>query len=147
MTRWTAEDVRKIRLDGEWYEDADARWAGLHVNYEDLIGSFGIVLVQEDSDDYQGDTFALLLGDDKRLGFLVFGWGSCSGCDALQACNTNAEVAELRNELMDSIRWFESVYEAAQFFLNHDFAGDWHANSPVMAKFRARVMEYLASKA
>lgn len=143
MTRWTADDVRKIRHMDEGEKEW---WAGMQVNYQQLIDSFGTVLIQEDSNDHQGDTFALILGDDGRLGFLVFGWGSCSGCDALQACETNAEVANLRNELLDSIRWFDSPAEAAQFFLQHDFAGDWHASSPVMAAFRAATLEHLANK-
>lgn len=145
MNRWTADDVRKVRRTEEW-DEGDEGWAGMRVDYQQLIDSFGTVLIQTDSNDYQGDTFALLTGEDSRLGFLVFGWGSCSGCDALQACNTNEEVAGLRNELLDSIRWFDSPAEAAQFFLQHDFAGDWHAGSPVMAAFRAAALGYLANK-
>ena len=52
-------------------------------DYQPIINHIGKVLVQEDDEDYQGDTF-VLLEKDSKYGFLNIGWGSCSGCDAVQ---------------------------------------------------------------
>ena len=65
-------------------------------DYEQLIESIGIQIIVSVSDDgWQGDTRLLFYEEDK-YGFLVFGWGSCSGCDALQACQSKKEVLTVR---------------------------------------------------
>jgi hypothetical protein len=73
-------------------------------DYRPLLRSIGDVLVQVDDDDYQGDA-RVLIKDGERYGVLIFGWGSCSGCDALQACETIGEIEELRDELCRQIFW------------------------------------------
>ena len=59
---------------------------------------------------------------------LSLGWGSCSGCDALQACSTISEVQDLMDNLQNSIMWFFDSAEALEFFEEHDWEGDysWH---------------------
>ena len=95
-------------------------------NYNPLIQSFGEVLLQVDDNDYQGDT-RVILKKDNDYGLLIFGWGSCSGCDALQACNSYKEIEELRKYLEGSIRW-GSADELLTYFQTHDWEGDysWH---------------------
>jgi hypothetical protein len=88
-----------------------AKWFDAPSNYSPIINSFGQVLVQVDEDDYSGDTFALL-SKDGQTGFLVFGWGSCSGCDALQRCESYKELGELIENLESGIKWFDSLAEA-----------------------------------
>lgn len=96
-----------------------------YYSYEDLINSFGHeVLLQKDSGDYQGDSWFLLKNGDQ-YGLLTFGWGSCSGCDALQACDSYKEVVELQSELWNSIQWFDNK-EATLFYLRtKDFSLEW----------------------
>ena len=53
---------------------------------------------------YQGD-YAVILKEDDTLGFVVIGYGSCSGCDALEACNSNEEYRELMHSVIQSIYW------------------------------------------
>lgn len=90
----------------------------------DLIDTFEHeVLVEADDDEYQGSS-VVLLRDGDRYGVLVFGWGSCSGCDALQACDTVEEATELRDELHRSILWFD-LDEARRYITEHDWKGDW----------------------
>lgn len=72
--------------------------------YQPLLDSIGNIVLQVDEDDYQGDSF-VLYHKNKQIGLLIFGWGSCSGCDALQACETVEEVEKLRDELITSIIW------------------------------------------
>lgn len=109
-------DVRTLYKEEEgnycWYD------------YQPMVEAFGNVVVQVDDDDYQGDT-RVLYDNNGKIGHLVFGWGSCSGCDALQACETLDEVQELCNMLENSIIWFDSKAEALKWFETHDWEGSW----------------------
>ncbi len=76
-------------------------------SYEALIESMEVeTVIQVDDENYSGDTRVLLKKGD-RYGLLFFGWGSCSGCDALQECATVEEATKLRDELWESVEWFE----------------------------------------
>ena len=97
-------------------------------NYQPMIESFADeILVQVDDSSYQGDT-RVLLKEGNKIGHLIFGWGSCLGCDALQACENIGQVQELANNLYSDIIWFDSEQEALDYFNNHDWEGDycWH---------------------
>ena len=52
---------------------------------------------------------------------MIFGWGSCSGCDALQGCDSLDDIIDLRNDFARSVVWFDSV-EAS---VRHIFSKDW----------------------
>lgn len=77
--------------------------------YGDLIASFETeTLLQVDDSDYKSDS-RLLLRDGDRYGLLFFGWGSCSGCGALQACDSKAEFVALRDDLREALlRYIQS---------------------------------------
>lgn len=116
-------DVKKVyegELDNEYCFLCD---------YQPMLDAFGKIAIQVDDQDYQGDS-RLLYDENGKIGCLIFGWGSCSGCDALQACGTLDDVQELCNELQDSIKWFDSKKEALSWFKTHDWEGDycWHIN-------------------
>ena len=88
-------------------------------SYQPIVDSFGEVLVQVDDSDYQGDT-RVLLSKDGRIGFLNFGWGSCSGCDGLQACGSYREVEILIRSLESSISWFDTLAQAKAYVLDDE---------------------------
>lgn len=79
------------------YETIVARW-GYHVVSMERFGS------------YQGD-IAVLLKDGDQYGWLVIGYGSCGGCDALEDAMSWTEphwtpaVYELADRLKNDIRW------------------------------------------
>ncbi len=85
-------------------------------DYEPMVRSWGYdVLDYTEHGSYQGDISALLADGDRR-GFVVIGYGSCSGCDELQArtpysfLNDGEEqdwsgVVELSDELRKSVEW------------------------------------------
>jgi DNA-binding NarL/FixJ family response regulator len=83
--------------------------------YEAIINSWGHeVLATAEEGDYQGEIFALLRSADGRLGFVDIGYGSCSGCDALQDAlyseeDPQAAVAALSASLEAGIRWEDSA--------------------------------------
>lgn len=108
---------RELNFD----EDAD---------YETLIESLGhTILVSVADNEYQGDTRTILINPNGRIGFLIFGWGSCSGCDALQGCYTLQDLVDLRSSLENSIEWFDTTKECLTYLLEKDWSGSFLEDS------------------
>lgn len=89
----------------------------------------GEILLWADFGYYQGD-YVAIVGSKERMGFVVIGYGSCSGCDALEACGYGDEPDYQKNvdELMDSI--VESIFwgtpqEIAQRIEDKDYIEWW----------------------
>jgi len=82
--------------------------------YQPIVDYCGEVLIQFDDRDYQGDTFAIVKKNDQ-LGFLQFGWGSCSGCDALQAAHTLEKVGMLASDIESGVHWFNTGAELVKW--------------------------------
>ena len=122
--------------DGSFYGPAD---------YNVIVNEFGNVLLSVEDDDYQGDTRTLLEKDGK-YGWLQFGWGSCSGCDALQACNHIVEIQTLMDELHKSIKWFDTKAECLAFFQTHDWEGDYSWHDENQKKFVADAIKLLSEQ-
>ena len=97
-------------------------------DYQPILDSFGKIILQIDDADWQGDS-RVLYKRGEHIGYLQFGWGSCSGCDALQACATYDKVDAVIQHLSGAISWFSSAANALTFFTCHDWEGDysWHA--------------------
>lgn len=114
-------------------------------SYTPMLEAFGEIVIRVDDNDYQGDTRVLFRENcySHSYGYLQFGWGSCSGCDALQACNNIDEVQKLMDELKDSIKWFEDEAEALKFFNEHDWEGDYSWNHLEQKKFVELCKKYL----
>lgn len=131
------------RAQALYPEAADRTYFDSPYDYDPIIKSFGEVLVQVDDDDYQGDT-RVLLRKGSRFGFLVFGWGSCCGCDALQACDSYQEVDELIDDLENDIKWFDTLAEAQAYIANdEERQGSYYYHEAEWEKFKAAVMEVM----
>lgn len=117
--------------------------------YSDLIDSFEHeVLLEKHDDDYQGDS-RYILRDGARYGLLVFGWGSCSGCDALEACGNIQQVIDLRDTLYNSIEWHESPAALLKFIKERDWELQyaWHQDeTQEFVNSATRLLEQLVSK-
>lgn len=114
--------------------------------YQPILEQFGQILLQVSDQDYQGDSRVLYRDfASSKVGWLQFGWGSCSGCDALQACDSYVEVDSLIRLLHESIKWFDSVEEALEFFTKHDWKGDysWCSHSSNQAMFVSQAIKLL----
>lgn len=111
-------------------------------DYQPMLIEFGEIILQIDDADYSGDS-RVLYRDNGKYGYLHFGWGSCSGCDALQACDSIEKVQELMNDLFQSIKWFENKSECLNFFLNHDWQGDYSYFLNEQKEFVAKAIELL----
>lgn len=110
-------------------------------DYNPMLKEFGNIIIKIDEDGYQGDSFILYKKDDK-YGFLTFGWGSCSGCDALQGCKNIEEVQELMDSLYNSIQWFDDLKSAKSYFETRDFDLDWMGHSQAFKDFIKEVLLY-----
>lgn len=121
------------------YPSSDYGW----YDYNPMLGAFGTIAIQHDDNGYQGDS-RVLYDCDGRVGHLIFGWGSCSGCDALQACSNYEELQALCNSLQDDILWFDTYSEALAWFQSHDWEGDfgYADNKPYIEQ----VIAYLGRK-
>lgn len=125
----TADEMRQLYGKDEGYSYV--------TDYMPIIRSFGGVLIEIADDGYHGDSYILYTkhGPTSQLyGILVFGWGSCSGCDALQACDTWEDVAELYNQLESQIKWFTES-EARAYVKNKDWSAEWFVNRETGAAF------------
>lgn len=116
----------------------DFEWYG----YQPMVSSFGTIAIQVEDHDWQGDS-RILYDDDGCIGFLMFGWGSCSGCDAFYGCNTFKEAEKLYNELKGSIKWFDSRKHALEWFNAHDWEGDYSGRDKNTKFFVRLCIEYL----
>ena len=123
------------------YESSDYGW----YDYDPMINAFGCVAVRVDDRDYQGDT-RVLYDSNGRIGHLIFGWGSCSGGDALQACCSIEELQELCNSLESSIEWFKTPQAALDWFLTRDWCGDYCWQAVETREYLTKAIEYLRKK-
>lgn len=90
--------------------------------YKSLIELSGVAIqFSVDIGSYQGDTYMLVKNKDGHFGYLRFGWGSCSGCDALKGCDNAKDYAELLESLYSNIEWFETQERLIRFREE----GDW----------------------
>lgn len=125
MTKnWTAEDAKQAYPP--CYDDQD--YFSTPYEYGPILESFGELIFRWDQDDYQGDTIALVV-DGDNIGYVEFGWGSCSGCDALQASDDYEDVASLRNSMAAQVTW-RSAGDMLTWLQAHDWRGDysWHSS-------------------
>lgn len=83
-------------------------------SYRDTVSMFGDVVAETEWGGYEGDTLWMLKGA-QGYGIPTFGWGSCSGCDALEACYSQADFDLLQVDLERGLRWFPTLGEAVAF--------------------------------
>lgn len=116
-------------------------WDGVW-DYNPLIEAFGKVALRANIGSYQGDTF-VLYDDGGKIGYLVFGYGSCTICDPIQSCDSYEELQELCNRLEGDVRWFKDRVEALDYFENYDWEGQWFFYEKETREFIAECIEYL----
>jgi hypothetical protein len=86
-------------------------WASAYPTYEEIVDSWGYVVhAFETFGSYQGDHVALIEGE-PGVGLIVFGYGSCSGCDELEAIAPYGEdedwqpVIDFAARLREGVHW------------------------------------------
>ena len=108
-------------------------------DYGELLKPIGDIVLKIDQDEYQGYSW-VLFRDGDLFGYLQFGWGSCSGCDALQACESKEEEDNLRTELATAVRW-GTASETAAYLRTIDPSVSWGEEE--MRRFVAEALAVL----
>jgi hypothetical protein len=111
-------------------------------SYQPILNNLGKIIIQVDDKDWQGDS-RVIYKDGNKFGYLQFGWGSCSGCDALQACHSIEEVQELMESLNNRIKWFENSAKILDYFKTHDWELEYCWHSEEQKEFIEKVIKYM----
>ncbi len=117
-------------------------------NYNDLVTTgMGLeVLEAEDFGAYEGDTL-LVVTVGARYGWLLFGWGSCSGCDPLEGCRSLADLTSLRDDMYADIHWEDSREALADWLHDRDWEGQWLYREAGAMEFVRRAEAMLSGQA
>lgn len=122
------------------------------ITYDDLLATFPAeVAVFVTTGDYQGDHLVLLRRGGE-YGYLEVGYGSCSGCDALEAVapawyedaqpGEMAEVTKLRDDLWQGVLW-KPAAEMREYLAGKDWALTFYGDEdsdPRIGEFRTEAL-------
>lgn len=92
------------------------RGLGVHPVADQALGSYQgdiVALVRFCEDDIEYSTW----DSDDPVGFVVIGYGSCSGCDSWQGADTAEERLDILERMVKSIKWFPNLGEAKAYVL------------------------------
>jgi hypothetical protein len=92
-------------------------------SYDSIVASAGTIIKEWVIGSWQGD-YVYLLKNGSRFGFTVIGYGSCSYCDALESCENDKQVEELKQSIVKDIFW-GTAEEVAAYAIN-DNANRWY---------------------
>jgi hypothetical protein len=118
-----AEERMLVRaFDEAWPDKDDARYTRL--SYRQILDWCGSVWFSADEGSYQGDLYVVLTKQRmvdgewrQQWGVAIIGYGSCSGCDALEGAmdDGRAETLQLVKDIANNIRWFDKLIGVADF--------------------------------
>lgn len=118
--------LKKIesKEDGDWW----------YPSYEDLFAAGGLTVeAYKMFGSYQGDAIAVV-SDGQRKGIAVFGYGSCSGCDALEAAQPWfdepkdwSKMNSLAESMISDIKWADgrTLGAVAAALIDDKYPADW----------------------
>lgn len=127
------------------YEDSPYSWPTNLPSYGQIVETFGEIVAEAEDDDYQGDSLYLVL-KDGQYGVLTFGWGSCSGCDALEAVSGQKDLDELQDDLERGIRWYDTADEVLSSVNRDGYMEGSYLNDQLLRDFREAVNNALNNK-
>lgn len=93
------------------------------MSYDEIVATQGEILKDWVIGDWQGDYVYLLKNGDKYA-FTVIGYGSCTGCDALQGCENDEEFNQLKEEIIRGIVW--GTAEEVRNYATNKNANRWY---------------------
>lgn len=111
------------------------------MSYDEIVATQGEILKDWVIGSYQGDYVYLVKKDDKYA-FTVIGYGSCSGCDALEACGNDEEFNALKEDIVSGIVWGtkQDVYD----YVSNQEANRWYFHEEDWVGIRKDILEILA---
>lgn len=122
------------------YDPTDEYFFG-PCDYQPILEEFGEILIQVDDKDYQGDS-RVLFKNGNLYGILIFGWGSCSGCDSLQGCDSYEEIDELMIEMFRDIKWFDSLEDCKKYTKTRDWELQYCYHCDETKEFIDKILNY-----
>ena len=138
------EDEDDSSFGGPYFEWGIYEYDPILTYLADKYG--GKVEYRKELDIYQGDEFVLMSSSndsDTWYRVLVFGFGSCTGCDALQSCKSYEEIDNIITSFDSSIGYFNNVDELKEY-VNDEYHREnnwWMFNET----FRVEVRAYINS--
>lgn len=110
------------------------------MSYDEIVATQGEIIKDWTLGYYQGDYVYLLKNGDKYA-FTVIGYGSCSGCDALEGCGDDEEFSALKEDIISGIVWGtkQDVYD----YVNNQEANRWYFHEEDWVDIRKDVLEIL----
>lgn len=100
-------------------EGYDFEYGGPNLGYTSVVETFGYeIVLSERLGSWQGDIVFVLKNED-RVGFLVVGYGSCAGCDVLEAIRTMDGLKSFALGLHSNIKWFQSLTDLQQWLVRY----------------------------
>lgn len=111
------------------------------MDYSDVVASQGKLIEEWNIGDYQGDLVYLLKNEDQ-YGFTVVGYGSCSVCDSLQACEDEADFEILKESIINDIKWGtkKEIYD----YIFSEEANRWYFYEEQWEEIKKDIKEILA---
>ena len=145
------------------------------MGYEALVQTAGLTVEESCySGDYQGDLYMIVRDGEGRYGYLVTGYGSCSGCDAYEGSRDDdlyglphedrydltlaqiiealptGELVRLRDALVEGVQWVENPADLAVVLaeaLAEDAKGTrWYYTEPEFRKWALSMLEKYTAK-
>lgn len=116
-----------------------------YLDYHGLLTASGLEVVEwEVTGSYQGD-YVVLVRDNARYGFVVIGYGSCTGCDALEGCGGIDDVLTLCEQILQSIKWADSAEELRDHLIERaDTGNDWYSHDSEVREATEKIKRRLA---
>ncbi len=106
--------INKLKAE-EGFDANDPFYSGYACEYDNIVAEFGETIIYKIHESYSGDMW-YLLNINGKLAYLNLSYGSCSGCDALQGCNSLKDLTDLIIEIYNSMVKFETLQEAKEYF-------------------------------
>ena len=117
-------------------------WDRYKGGYEGLIEATGCEIIDSlKMGSYQGDLL-IVVSKNYKFGVLSTGYGSCSGCDSLQACNNHNDRAKLAKKLYGKIMWKEPT-EIIDYLQDKDWETEYYGKQKGLPKFIEEVKEQI----
>lgn len=113
--------ARRLYPDVDWDE---SYLSGCYA-YEPMVEDVGKIVLWHMCGDYQGDYHVLIEGEGGDFGYVSIGYGSCSGCDALQQCDTAEQIGDLAASVQREIHWEADVAAMKKWLLERDWEVSW----------------------
>jgi hypothetical protein len=123
--------------------------------YSDIVADWGYeILASKTFGEWQGD-YVYLLSHSGRVGVAIIGYGSCSGCDALEGTDTGRgqipwreyqPIMDLSRSLRESIRWFAEPDDVLAWLESSKAENNWWYYDEEIATYVRSYMQSLATK-